>query len=95
MNKRAFAIAVVVVMILAVTPALIDSDADATQSNDTTVNVYFYTGSVWNSGSYEKFDLYEAVQAGAANGALGYGFTTIMVRRHGRPRIHPTGRTPI
>ena len=45
--------------------------SDATQSNTTTVNVYFDGSGDWESAAYEKFNVFEAVQAACGVNNLG------------------------
>ncbi len=40
-----------------------DADDDPVQVNDETVNIYFDGSGSWTSGEYEKFNVFEAIQA--------------------------------
>lgn len=53
-----------------------DADDDPVQVNDTTVNVYFDGSGTWTKGSYEVFDLFQALQAACGSDYQGLYFTT-------------------
>lgn len=48
-----------------------DADDDPVQVNDETVNIYFDGSGSWTSGEYEKFNVFEAIQAACGSNNQG------------------------
>lgn len=75
-NQKKLIGAIFTVMMMVFAGVVLTPDVSSAETDDTnTMNVYFYDGSQWRSGSYEVFNAFEAVQA-AVQGGLGFGIET-------------------
>ena len=70
-KSTAFAVAVLMLAVGCAAFIGFPSDADPIQSNGTTVKVYFDGSGSWTSGEYEKFNVFEAIQAASPSNAQG------------------------